>query len=71
MLKKMFKSKEFVSLVVANENITCHLLKVLMMKCGCNKILMTIVKLIVVQMDANNKQNILYTTVVNYINKYG
>jgi len=71
MLKNMLKSKGFVRSVVANENITCHLLKVLMMKCGYNKILMSIIKLMLVQLNLKKKQNNLRTIVLNYRNKYG
>ncbi|KAL5232641.1 hypothetical protein ACI65C_000051 [Semiaphis heraclei] len=70
MLKNMLKSKGFVRSVVANENITCHLLKVLMMKCGYNKILMSIIKLMLVQLNLKKKQNNLRTIVLNYKNKY-
>lgn len=71
MLKNMLRSKEFVRIVVANENMTCHLLKVLMMKSGYNKILMSIVKLMIVQMNKKKTQNNLQMTVMNYINRYG
>jgi len=71
MFKNMLKSKGFVRSVVANENITCHLLKVLMMKCGYNKILMSIVKLMLVQLNLKKKQNNLRTIILNYRNKYG
>lgn len=70
MFKNMLKSKGFVRSVVANENITCHLLKVLMMKCGYNKILMSIVKLMMVQLNLKKKQNNLRTIILNYKNKY-
>jgi len=71
MLKNMLKSKGFVRSVIANENITCHLLKVLMMKCGYNKILMCIIKLMLVQLNLKKKHNNLRTIVLNYKNKYG
>jgi len=71
MLKNMSKSKGFVRSTIANENITCHLLKVLMMKCGYNKILMSIVKLMLVQLNLKKKQNNLHTIIMNYKNKYG
>lgn len=71
MFKNMLKSKGFVRSAVANENITCHLLKVLMMKCGYNKILMSIVKLMLVQLNLKKKQNNLRTIVLNYKNKFG
>lgn len=71
MFKNMLKSKGFVRSAIANENITCHLLKVLMMKCGYNKILMSIVKLILVQLNLKKKQNNLRTIIMNYKNKYG
>ncbi|KAL4148797.1 hypothetical protein QTP88_002952 [Uroleucon formosanum] len=70
MFKNMLKSKGFVRSAIANENITCHLLKVLMMKCGYNKILMSIVKLILVQLNLKKKQNNLRTIIMNYKNKY-
>lgn len=71
MLKKMLRSKEFLHSVVTNENITSHLLKVLMMKCGYNKILMSIFKLMMVQMNEKKIQNNLYMTIMSYLNKYG
>lgn len=71
MLKKMLSSKEFVYSVVTNENITCHLLKVLMMKCGYSKILLSIFKLMMAQMNEKKIQNNLYMTILSYINKYG
>lgn len=71
MLKNMSRNKEFVRFVVANENVTCHLLKVLMMKCGYNKILLSIVKLMMVQMNTKKNLNNLQMTIMNYINKYG
>lgn len=71
LFKNMLKSKGFVRSMVASENITCHLLKVLMMKCGYNKILMSIVKLILVQLNLKKKQNNLRTIILNYKNKYG
>lgn len=71
MLKKMIRSKEFLNTVVTKENITCHLLKVLMMKCGYNKILMSIFKLMIAQMNEKKTQNNLYMTIMSYINKYG
>jgi hypothetical protein len=67
----MLRSKVYLRSVVANENITCHLLKVLMTKCGYNKILMSIVKLILVQLNVKKKQNNLRMIVTNYKNKYG
>lgn len=71
MFKNMLRSKGFVRSVVAKENITCHILKVLMMKCGYNKVLMSIVKLILVQLNAKKKQNNLLMIILNYKNKYG
>jgi len=67
----MLRSKGFVRSVVAYENITCHLLKVLMTKCGYNKVLMSIVKLILVQLNTKKKQNNLRMITMNYKNKYG
>lgn len=71
MFKNMLKSKGFVRTAVANENITCHLLKVLMTKCGYNKVLMSIVKLILLQLNTKKKQNNLLMILLNYKNKYG
>lgn len=71
MLKKMTKNKEFLGLVISNENITSHLLKVFMMKCGFSKILLSIIKLMIAQMDMEKTQNILYSTIMKYLNKYG
>lgn len=71
MFKSMLRSKGFVRSVVANENITCHLLKVLMMKCGYNKILMSITKLMLVQLNLKKTQNNLRMIILNYKNKYG
>lgn len=70
MLKNMLKSKEFIRSVMMNENVTCHLLKVLMMKCGYNKILLAIVKLID-SMNVKSDHNYLHMTIMNYINKHG
>jgi hypothetical protein len=69
MLKNMAK-KEFMFSIIENKNVTCHLLKVLMMKCGYNKILMAIVKLILDQMDVKKTQNNLHMIIISYINKY-
>lgn len=69
MLKNMAK-KEFMCSVVENGNITCHLLKVLMMKCGYNKILMGIVDLIVDQIVIKKNQNNLHMIIKSYKNKY-
>lgn len=71
LLKNMLKSKEFLDSVVTNENVTCHIIKVLMMKCGYNKILISIFKLMINQMKQKKIQNNLYMTVMSYINKYG
>jgi len=71
LFKNMLRSKVYQRSVVANENITCHLLKVLMTKCGYNKILMSIVKLILVQLNVKKKQNNLRMIITNYKNKYG
>lgn len=71
MLKNMINSKEFKCSVIANENATCHLMKVLMMKCGYNKLLMSIVMLIVTEMNEKKIQNNLHMITMNYINKYG
>lgn len=71
LLKNMIKSKEFKCSVIANENATCQLLKVLMMKCGYNKLLMSIVTLIVTEMNEKKQQNNLHMIIMNYINKYG
>lgn len=70
MLKRMMKSEEFLHSVVVNENVTCHLLKVLMTKCGHNKILLSIIKIIFPRVDMKNN-HILYTIIMNYNNKYG
>lgn len=70
MLKNMLRSKDFIRSVVTNENVTCHLLKVLIMKCGYNKILLAIVKLID-SMNVKSNHNNLHMTITNYINKYG
>lgn len=69
MLKSMAK-KDFMYSVIENKNVTCHLLKVLMMKCGYNKILMAIVKLIFDQMDVEKTQNNLHMIITSYKNKY-
>ncbi|VVC44914.1 Hypothetical protein CINCED_3A009720 [Cinara cedri] len=66
-LKDISKSKEFLCCIVAKENVSCHLLKVLMMKFGYNELLMCIVKLMFTQV--NGKKN-LYMTITNYLNKY-
>lgn len=68
LLKDMTRSKEFICSIVENENVSCHLLKVLMMKYGYNKILMYIVKLIIAQINVKNN---LHMTIMNYLNKYG
>uniref|UniRef100_A0A2H8TLT6 Integrator complex subunit 1 n=1 Tax=Melanaphis sacchari TaxID=742174 RepID=A0A2H8TLT6_9HEMI len=70
MFKHMLKSKGFIRSVVANENITCHLFKVLMTKCGYNKILMSIIKLMLGQLNTKKKQNNLSMIILNYKNKY-
>lgn len=70
-LKNILKSKEFTCSVIKNENVTCHVLKILMTKCGYNKKLMSIVKLLIAEMNVKNTQNNLYMIIMNYINKYG
>lgn len=68
LLRDMLRSEEFVCSIVANENVSCHLLKVLMMKYGYNKILISIVKLMIAQINVKNN---LHMTIMNYLNKYG
>lgn len=70
-LKNMLKSKEFINSVIKNDNITCHLFKVLMMKYGYNKKLMSIVKLLISEINMKKTQNSLHIMIMNYINKYG
>ncbi|XP_050534872.1 integrator complex subunit 1-like isoform X2 [Daktulosphaira vitifoliae] len=70
MLKKMLKNKEFVNVTVVNENISYHLLKVLMTKWGYNKILMAIVKLMISNIDNQKHTSMLHTLLTSYINKY-
>lgn len=71
MLKKMLRSDEFLYSVIENENVTCQLLKVLMAKCGFNKILLSIVKLITPLIDGTKNKNNLNMTITSYNNKYG
>lgn len=66
----MYRRKEFICSVVANENVTDHFLKLLMMKYGSNKIIMAMVKLMATQTNVKKQKN-LYMTITNYINKYG
>lgn len=68
LLRDMSKSTEFICAIVANENVSCHLLKLLMMKYGYNKILMSIVKMMIAQINVKNN---LHMTIMNYLNKYG
>lgn len=70
-LKNMLKSREFTYFVIKNENVTCHLLKILMIKFGYNKKLMSIVKLLIADINMETIPNNLYMTIMNYINKYG
>ncbi|XP_050427828.1 integrator complex subunit 1 isoform X2 [Adelges cooleyi] len=69
LLRKMLKNKEFVGVIITNKNLS-SLLRVLMAKYGHNKILLCIVKLMVVQIDKNKQPNTLYTSIMDYINKY-
>lgn len=71
MLNKIIKSQEFLCSIIAYENKTCQLLKVLMTKCGYNKILLSIIKLIAPQIDTMKNKNNLQMTIMNYKNKYG
>jgi len=66
----MYKRKEFICSVVANQNVTGHFLKLLMMKYGYNKILMSMVKLMAIETNAQEQKN-LHMTITAYINKYG
>lgn len=71
MLNKILKNQEFLCSVIAHENKTCQLLKVLMTKCGYNKILLSIIKLIAPRVDAKKNKNNLQMTIMSYKNKYG
>jgi len=66
----MYKSDAFISFVVDNENVTGHFLKLLIMKYGYNKMLMSMVKFMASQINEKKQKN-LHMTITTYINKYG